>query len=172
MSGRGWLPKMPPGTTTLLSEAAEAAAPDPEEKARLDRARAVYALCAEAYRAGDLDARKFLALVRGAAELAGLREPGQRRWVGEAALLVIAHDPPKNARKNGQPVAFRRMAAGVARLANERAGLPLVRASKSGAPTAFDKAAEVMRLAGLPRVTARNVEKWHGEYHGSGESVE
>lgn len=168
----GWSPRLPDRMPPTLLCEAKPPVPEPEDEARFDRASAVYELCADAYRAGSMDARKFLAMARSAAELAGLGERGQCRWVGEAGLLVIAHDPPKNPRKNGQPEAFKRLAAGLARLANEREGLPLVRASKSGRPTAFDRATEAMRLAGLPRVTARNVEKWHGEYHGSGESVE
>lgn len=147
-----------------------------EERAKRDAALEKWHLVAiegwlAGYQAGCIPLERLLRGVRASVEVLpddiGWAVPGgTERLLGHVVLRVLdGPSPPPRSRKGGRlqahPDAFKNAARELVKLIAKREGLAVNRYPAGGGTSAFERAAEVYRAAGVEGVTPAIVEGWY-----------
>ncbi len=151
------------GTTILTQDPPPDARRDAERAARerkVDKARVIaFDMWLEGYCAGHVDLARMCKGIRAACRACGISDESTERWIGHAVVRALDAKVTGSARKNGVPVAFKRMAAELVVLVRGAEDAKVSRDPASG-ESVFDRVAAILHEAGFSEANSRKVEDW------------
>lgn len=155
------------GTTILTQDTL----PDPRHEAEraarerdVDKARVIaFDGWLAGYCAGQVDLTRMCKGIRAACKSCGMSNESTEKWIGHAVVRALDSKVSGSARKNGIPVAFKRMAAELVVLVREAEHAKVSRDPAAG-DSVFDRVAAVLNEAGFSEANSRKVEDWVGSY--------